>query len=205
MYFSQGDEERVVIDYFKDRKITFLDCGSNDGKTLSNTYALSLLGNFGICIEASPAAFDKLYELHGSNPLIELFNVAISDKCGEVTLYHSGSHLTNQDISLLSTVNKKETERWGNENFEEIKVHATTMDKILKQVAFETIEFISIDIEGSDMLCLYQLDLVKLKTECLCIEHNGSMQVLNQVKKICNEAGMTKVLLKNNENIIYAK
>lgn len=204
MSFSQGKEEKIVIDYFCNRKIVFADFGANNGITFSNTHALALKGCSGICVEPSPEAFEKLRELYKSNPLIELFNVAVAESCGEMILYHSGTHLNQGDISLLSTLKKSEIDRWiaSGEKFEEIKVKTLTVDEILKQSPFETIEMISLDVEGYEIETLKQLDLRSLKTELIVVECNGKQEIIDAVKSICSYHGLTNEIFINSENII---
>lgn len=205
--FSQGREQEKILEFFKERKIVFGDFGSNNGITYSNTHALALLDNGGVCVEPSPEAYEQLWQLYKGNVLIELFNVAVAETCGEMTLYHSGTHLNKGDVSLLSTLKKSETDRWiaSGEKFEEIKVKTLTVEEILKQTPFTDIHMISLDVEGYEIETLKQLDLRKLKTELIVVECNGDEQKIEKVRSICAEQGLTEILLSNAENIIVAK
>jgi len=55
--YSQNLEQNYILEYFKDRRGTFIDIGANDGLTLSNTRALVELGWRGVFVEPSPMAF----------------------------------------------------------------------------------------------------------------------------------------------------
>jgi FkbM family methyltransferase len=204
--FSQTNEQDIVLEYLKDKKGVFADFGAGDGVTLSNTHALALLGWSGILVEPSPEAYKRLWDLYKKNVLIELFNCAVSTENGKAKFYHSGEHLGKGDISLLSSLKKEEIKRWerSGEKFKEIEVETLTVEKLLNQSAFTTIDFISIDCEGMDIEILKQLPLDKLQTKCICIEHNGVAEVLQEIKSICFSFGLTKQLLINAENIILA-
>lgn len=205
--FSQNNEEQIIIEYLNEKKGSFLDFGAGDGKTLSNTHALALIGFSGTCVEPSPEAFKRLKELYKDNPSIVLVNAAVSFENGTATFHHSGEHLKIGDVSLLSSLSKEETKRWvaSGEVFEEIEVNVLTVDEILKQADVKKATVISIDIEGYDLICLRQLDLVNLETQLIIVEYNGNVEVLNEINEICNSAGLNKQLLKNSENIIWAK
>ena len=51
--YSQLGEQDIILNYFNGKQGTFLDIGANDGKTFSNSYALSLLGWKGVCVDVA--------------------------------------------------------------------------------------------------------------------------------------------------------
>src|SRR5690349_17296774 len=109
--FSQNNEEKFILDYFSGKVGTFCDIGSNDGKTFSNTYAISQLGWCGVLIEPSPRAFYKLKQLYKETKgCFYLYNYAIGTTNGKVTLYESGELVHQGDVGLVSTLVEKETE-----------------------------------------------------------------------------------------------
>src|ERR1700678_3215631 len=93
--YSQNSEENFILDCFNGAKGHFLDIGANDGKTLSNSYALVERGWPGVCVEASPKAWDRLHKLHGwqNGNGIQLINVAVGSYDGEIELNESGELL----------------------------------------------------------------------------------------------------------------
>ena len=60
--YSQNNEERIILNYFLNRKGNFLDIGANDGITLSNVRALAEMGWKGCLIEPSKKAYNKAVE-----------------------------------------------------------------------------------------------------------------------------------------------
>lgn len=202
--FSQGSEQEFIVNYFNGYIGVFADFGANQGTIFSNTRALALNNWAGILVEPSPEAYKQLWELYKGNDKMELFNCAVSDKAGEVTLYHSGEHIGIGDISLLSTLKKEETTRWqsSGEKFEEIKVQALTFNQILEQTPFETVDIISLDIESMELEIMPQIDFVKLGVKLLCVEWNSKDQHLYD--EIMLPLGY-KLGFKNLENLIYTK
>ncbi len=205
MSYSQNNEEKVIAQYFAadfTNPGTFLDIGANDGETLSNTRSLALQGWKGLCVEPG-AAFAKLEVLYPKGGVC-IANVAIGTANGKAILHDSGTHLNKGDLSLLSTLEPKEKERWGNTTtWEEKEVIVMDYKSLIEASPYKTFDFISIDAEGLDYDILKQIDLTE--TKCVCIEHNGTPGLIAGIKGYCASYGLTQVLLTNLENIILAR
>lgn len=173
--FSQYGEQKIVLDFFRGQKGTFLDCGTNDGVTLSNTRALAIQGWGGVCIEPALTPFHKLRELYKDNLAIQCINAAIADREGEITLWESGTHLNKGDTSLLSTLRPEEKDRWikSGEKFTAVKCEAITIKQVLEQSWYNNFDFVSIDCEGEDYNILCQMPLREMGCSLLCVETNG--------------------------------
>jgi FkbM family methyltransferase len=198
--YSQNNEQQIIERYFKGIPGTFLDIGANDGITLSNTYALTLSGWQGLCVEASPSAFEKLKITHSGNKRIQLIHAAATDYNGEIVLFESGSHLGVGDVALLSSVDKAETVKWKKETFTEITVPAVNFETLMGLSNFKKFDFISIDCEGCEICMLEQMDLRALGCRLLCVEYNSKDQY--KYDNIVLPQGY-KLLHKNGENLIY--
>ncbi len=205
MSYSQNNEEKVIAQYFAadfTNPGTFLDIGANDGETLSNTRSLALQGWKGLCVEPG-AAFAKLEVLYPKGGVC-IANVAIGNANGKAILHDSGTHLNNGDVSLLSTLEPKEKERWGSTTtWEEKEVIVMDYKSLIEASPYKTFDFISIDAEGNDWKILQQIDLSE--TKCVCIEHNGSEALKEAYIRYCADFGLNTVLLTNLENIILAR
>lgn len=203
--YSQGNEQEIILNYFKEFKGTFMDCGSNDGITLSNTHALALSGWSGICVEASPKAFESLQNNYLTNDKVYCINVALADYNGKAILHDSGTHLNKNDVSLLSSLNKKETEKWRKTTeFTEVYVDVVDFKTLLNLSPYKTFDFLSIDIEGFDLIALRQMNLTGLGCKLICIEHNSHPEILSEIKSICAGFGLVNELLINAENVILS-
>lgn len=207
MYKGQNFEDMIIADAMGDQIKTLLECGSNDGITLSNSYYFIQQGCSAILVEPSPGAYKNLSKLHADNPKVKTIQCAIGDRNGESVFYDSGELLGTGDAALVSTCVKEETKRWASLNmpFEEMNVPMITFDTLLLMCPFKKFDFISIDCEGFDLCILKQIDLSKVECKCLCIEHNGNLEVLQEIMDYCSFYGLDKVLTQNQENIILAK
>jgi len=199
--YSQNQEEAIILQYFLNKKGTFLDIGANDGVTLSNVRALAELGWKGSLIEPSKKTFDKAVENYKGFKNIYIHNCAISDKTGHFDFYESGEHLGTGDHSLLSSLKEDETKRWTKEQFTKTTVNSFTFHDWLHISRHKYFDFISIDAEGLDYEILTQMNLKRLQVKMFCVEHNG-----NKINDFV-DYGLKynfKVIHANNENLIMA-
>lgn len=202
MAYSQNAEEQHILNYFGDFKGTFLDLGSNDGITFSNTYAISKLGWCGVLVEPSPRAFAKLKQLYqDTKGCFYLYNYAIGTTNGKVTLYESGELVKQGDVGLVSTLVEKETERFKRvTSYEPIQVDCFRWKTALNRWKLKKFDFISIDIEGLEIEVLEQIDLTD--TKLICVETNGSQEKKVKLDEMLKEF---KLIYTSPENLIYAR
>lgn len=194
--YSQNNEEQVIVDFFKQFKGHLIDIGANDGITLSNSRKLIELGWTADLVEPAPEPFAKLKELYKENNNITLHNCAISDFTGITNFYVSGEHLGKGDSGLLSTLSLSDKNKWQNRTkYHSIDISTYTWKDFNKS----KYDFINIDAEGYDLCILKQMNLNKLNTKMICVEHNGIdtnlyIDYLTSYK--------FKIILINNENLI---
>lgn len=195
--YSQNDEQNIILSYFGDKKGTLLDIGANDGKTFSNSLALIKSGWDAVLVEPHPVAFSLLNELHKGNDKVMTFNVAISDKDGDIVLHTNEPHIEG-DTGLLSTIVPEEKNRWGLAFFEEmVKAYSW---KTFSDVVEKKYDFITIDAEGMDYTILTQIDLSD--TSMVCVEFNS--KEMDRYVTYCSKFGL-KLHGVNPENLIFAR
>lgn len=198
--YSQSREQQAILNYFGIFKGTFLDIGANDGITFSNTHALALLGWEGIAIEPSPKAYEKLKALYIDNENVEVSNLAIGKINGTLILKESGSILGNGDVALVSSFDENEVARFKSvTSWEDVEVKCMTWNRF-QDISKLRYDFISIDIEGSELDVLPFIDLTHVKM--LCIEWNSKPELKNEFDKYMTGF---KVIYTSAENIIYAR
>lgn len=203
--YSQNNEQQVIMDFFKGEHGTLLSIGENNGFQLSNCLALIEQGWNATLVEPSPTVFPDLCGLHLHRDNVYCLNVAVSNYLGKAKFYNSGTHLQKGDKALLSSLNKNETQKWRKTTeFTEVFVDVVDFKTMLNLSPYKTFQFISIDAEGEDMNILKQMNLSELECKALCIEWNSNQKILNEIMNYCSQFGLTKVLLKNGENIIFS-
>jgi FkbM family methyltransferase len=203
MSYSQGDEEKIILNYFGNHKGTLLDIGANDGKTLSNSLALLEREWSGVLVEPDEDAFSKLRLFHQDSKGVLCYNFAIATQDGQLPFYKSGTHLNKGDTGLLSTFSIPDYEKWKPSTDYTMTEAQAVMFKTFQSICpFKIFDFITIDAEGMDYEILKQMDLANLGCKLLCVEFNGEDQARfdSYVKQFA-----MKLIYKNAQNLIYAK
>ncbi len=182
-FVSQAGQDKWVVDTLNNIKGGyFLDIGAYDGLNISNTYYLEKeLDWDGLCIEADPSNFKKLTNVRDCGCI----NVAVADIDGVVNFKQNdaGGHVTNSG------------------GFE---VQSRTIKTILKDNDCpKIIDYISLDIEGYELIVLENFPFDEYEFKLLTLEHNlylGDATHKNKMKEILINNGY--VLVKENvENI----
>lgn len=204
--YSQNSEEEIIIKYFGDFKGTFIDVGSNDGKTFSNTRALAELGWKGVLLEPAPTAFRKLKELYANEKKgrFYLYELALGNHNGTATLHDSGTLLKSGDTSLVSTLVEEEKKRFQSVlTYEPVTVKVFRWKTFINRCSIKKFDFVSIDCEGMDLDVLIQMDLTEVKV--LCIEWNGNNHLKEAYTEYCGKFGLNKIIYTSAENLIFAR
>jgi hypothetical protein len=206
--YSQNNEEELLMGYFNcsnSNDMHLLDIGANDGSTFSNSARLIELGWNATLLEPSPLAFEKLQKYHADNPNVKCLNYGISALGGKNIFYESGGYQNGEDVALYSSIDKNEIKRWqGNVDFKEIEAEFITYQEFINDNKECVFHFITIDIEGYDLMLLQQMDLNVLGCQMLIIEWNGNIEQGNKMIAHCNSFGL-KEISRNAENLIFAR
>jgi len=195
--YSQRDEEKYIVEYFKNQIGNFLDVGAYDGKTFSNTHQLALQNWGGVCIEPSPSVFIILKELYKNNDKIYTMQMAIGEKSGQVEFYDSGGDaISSFDINHVELWKTKEAK-----NFTKIIVNTITVEELFSNVEYD-FDFINIDTEGTSLSILEKIPFDKLlKLKMICVEYDYHSK---KIMEILNDYGFI-FFHQTNENIIMVK
>lgn len=182
MFYSQIQQDRWVLEKlnFK-RKGFFVDIGAYDGVQLSNSYTMEKdFAWSGVCVECNPFLYSKLV----TNRTSHICNKAIWTTDNEVVYFHNSPH--NEE--MLSFVSGEVTD-WP--------VKTITLNSLLASFApaSKEVDYISLDIEGSELEILNSFNFNEYDVKCWTIEHNVN---LYDQKSIDNFASIVKKLLDNN-------
>lgn len=145
-WYSQAGQDEWVLTMHPFTEGFFVEVGAYDGVQTSNTYALELTGWTGVCIEANPDVFKSL----AANRVSTNINAAVTDREGNVRfagdrIVQSGGHL----------------------------VRSATLTALLDVAGAPTlIDYLSIDIEGGELVALSAFDFDRYTVRLLTVEHN---------------------------------
>ena len=144
-----------AIDVFKklhkNKNEVFFDVGCNAGsfvKTLQNNGFTTNIH----CFEPHPKLSDKVIEQY---PYVKMNKLCLTDKIGNIDI-----NIPMWSVGLSSIINRPIFEKLKNEGQEIIKlnVETTTIDNYCKENKIDTIDFIKIDVEGSEKMVLHGAD-----------------------------------------------
>ena len=201
MNYSQNQEQEAILNYFGDFIGSFLDIGSNDGETFSNTRALALKGWSGVCVEPSPKAFERLEKLYSQKPKkIFCYPFAMGSHNGKATLKESGPLCSAADIGLVSTFHQHEQDRFKAVKYEPIEVKVFRWKTFYNRLKIKTFDFVSIDTEGEDLTILSQMDVKDVRA--VCLEWNGKTELKTEFDRYLSGF---KVIYTSGENLLYAR
>ena len=181
-YSQYGQDKFLFENFFKEKSNGFyLDIGAHDGITLSNTYLFEKLGWDGVCIEPIPDVFTKLK----SNRNCKLFNCVLSNKKGtENFLVLEGytemlsGILENYDPAHLIRIDNELRMMGGSKKV--ITSESLTFDDLQLP---NIIDFVSLDVEGSEMKILETIDFNKYHINIISIEVNhGADEITNFIE-----------------------
>lgn len=151
MYKSQANQDKWVLEMLKNKQNGyFLDIGAYNGVDISNTYILEKKFNWdGLCIEAD----EKIYYELSKNRKVTTINCAVTNKNGYV-------NFTSNDSSGCISENGA-------------KVITKTLKTIMEEHSCpKIIDYISLDIEGAEVLALQEFPFDKHEFRLMTVEHN---------------------------------
>jgi FkbM family methyltransferase len=156
---------------FADREVkTVFDVGANEGQS-----AREFLRHFPAAqifsFEPTPATFQSLKCLAGSEPRLTAVNQALGETPGQVSFNENAFHQTN---SILPS-NRQGEEYLGpavTEHQRKIKVEMTTLDAFCRQTSVERIDLLKVDVQGFELSVLKGAHdtLAASKIGCIVLE-----------------------------------
>jgi FkbM family methyltransferase len=165
-YSQQGED--VILGYFFENQLEgfYVDVGAHHPKRFSNTYLFYKKGWRGMNIDAMPgsmALFDKL------RPRDINLEIAVADHKQHLTFYVFDDPALSGFAEDLSKKREQE-DHYRIVGREQIETH--TLKEILDNYLphGQTIDFLSVDVEGLDMLVLKSNDWERYRPKIVLVE-----------------------------------
>lgn len=177
-YFSQYAQDKFLNEkIFQEKKNGFfVDLGANDGITLSNTYFFEKYLQWGgVCVEPIPEIFEKLqYERKSKN-----INACVGDRKKKVNfiVFREKKSEDKYWVNMLSGIKDFIDEAYIDSVKDvavvdrEFAIDMITMDEILEKTN-KVIDYLSIDIEGSEYLVINNINFSKYFINTISLEMN---------------------------------
>ena len=156
-HLGEFGEDIFIRRFFKNKKKGFyVDIGCYHPIKGSLTYYLFKEGWKGLNVDLSKISVD-LFKT--ARPKDYNFNAAITDFDGETFYYENGE--INQQNSLTLDNDKKKK-----------KIQAYKLETLLNNLSISNIDYLNIDVEGSDFKVISSLDFSKYRPKLISIEQN---------------------------------
>ena len=173
------DGEDIAIDLFNKKKNNgfYVDIGAHHPIQRNNTYLLFKKGWEGINIDVNQFSIDLFNFLRPNDLNLQ---VAVSDKEGDILFFYQ------KKFSQLNTTDKKIAEENFQGNFQQRKVKCQTINNILDNSKYKNkkIDFLNIDVEGSEMKVLETLNFKIYDPSLICIEILGYRDLCPEKREI---------------------
>jgi FkbM family methyltransferase len=158
--YSQDDEETLIRAFFQDRRGGFfLDVGAGDPIRHSTTYYLEKhLGWTGIAVDAI-AEYAEAYAKE--RPATRFFTYFVGDRSDA-----AHDFFVSADRNYSSATGSDP--RGG--VYQKRKVATIALDDLLKREQVSRLDFLSMDIEGSEPMALAGLNVARYRPELVCVE-----------------------------------
>lgn len=152
----------------------FVEFGATDGVLLSNTYLLEKeFGWNGICAEPNPKYFKNL----STNRSCITSPSCISDKTGQKVTFILANEFGGIESSVGGGMHKEKIEAFKSQNECSIELETLSLhDFLIKNNAPRSIDYLSIDTEGSEFSILSSLPFDHWDIKLITVEHNYEEQ-----------------------------
>ena len=179
-FYSQKGEDSILWEFFKNRRSgTYVDIGAMDGLRNSNTYYFEKLGWSGMCVEAHP----------------KYAGLCRKNRPGSINIYAAVGSQVKQftefcaspfgAASCIKAINTKRICTKNNQNIRELKiirVPMVTMNFLLQLHGITSVDYVSVDVEGTEIDVLRGFNLERYKPRLVILEHNFLVNIRNMRK-----------------------
>ena len=188
IYSQYGQDYFVSNIIYKKKPGFFVDIGARCGKVISNTYHLEKNKWEGICIEPHPDLYEKLRR----NRKCKTFNLAISNKANEHLDFVKFLQEPFGHSGLMSTFRNPQRLKYINHELISVKtIDLTTLLDEIKAPSY--IEYLDIDVEGHEFLCLSGINFNKYKFGLIGIETTPKSNSYPKIKSLLQRNNYTPI------------
>lgn len=176
-YQGQFDQDKWVNEnIFKNRRNgTFLDIGAHKGIGGNNTYFFEYqLGWKGLCIEGNPKMWKELDENRPN--ATNIHGCAYKERKMVEFRINNGPTETLSGIEdkfdprHVNRIKREQVQNGGDSEL--VQVQAYTITELCEEHDMKVVDFVSLDVEGSEIDVLEGIDFDKIHINVLTIENN---------------------------------
>ena len=195
--YAMYGEDLKVIDFFKRKKKGFyVDIGCYHPIEGNNTYLLFKKGWNGINADVNSLSIELFKKARENDYNI---NVAVSNQKKRLKIYF------RRKINMLNTSDEKLAKIHFRNGFESKFIQSKSLNNIIKSSRFrkKKIDFLNIDVEGSEINVLKSLDFKKYKPKLICIEIHNHEEMYNPNLDYLKRNKVYKFLINKGYRIVW--
>ncbi len=195
LFYSQDGEDCVMGYFFQTNKNGFyVDVGAHHPKYLSNTYRAYKIGWSGINIDPMPGFAEKFKKFRPRDICLEMGVSKTQDRLS----YYS---FETPEMNTFSEEEANESLSEGNKLLAKIDIDTLPLSSILDQSLPEgkNIDFLSVDVEGFDMIVLESNNWDKYLPRAIAIEEMR----YTAIEDIIKESEIYKYLASKGYSLFY--
>jgi FkbM family methyltransferase len=202
IYFSQEGEDIILSKLFFDKKDGFyVDIGAHHPVKLSNTYKYYLQGWAGINIDALPGSMQLFHQKRSRDINIEI-GIASEEKVMPFYVFDQAALNTFDESTAHQHVRQN-----GASIINTLLVKTAPLVKVLDAYLpkGKQIDFMSIDVEGFDLIVLQTNDWSKYRPTVILVESIGTdfeLLLHSEMHTFLNEKGYT-IMSKTFHTVFY--
>ena len=195
--YSTFGEDLIVEKFFRNKKKGFyVDIGCYHPLEGNNTYLLFKKGWNGINADVNSLSVNLFNKARKNDHNI---NIAVSNQKKRLKIYF------RRKINMLNTSSKKLAKIHFRNGFESKSIKSNSLNMIIKGSRFKKkkIDFLNIDVEGSELNVLKSLDFIKYKPKLICIEIHNHEEMYNKSLDYLKRNKVYKFLIKKGYKIFW--
>lgn len=175
-FASQYGQDAFVVDLFGGKRDgVFVDIGANDGVSLSNSYVLERqYGWSGLLVEPHASTFEKLVGSRSSRAVQAC--AAPDDGVVRFSQIEGGANMLSGVSSLYSRRHRRRVARALRKqggHLSEVEVPAVRIDRLVEEMGFARVDYLSVDTEGGERAIVDAIDLDRFEVGCISMENNS--------------------------------
>ncbi len=204
--------DTLIRRYVDNADPVILEVGCHDG---GNTIGfLNMFANPHVyCFEPDPRAIARFRERIGQRTNVHLFEVAVSDRIGQITFYQSSRKPDTQDSTSQGDWDRSGSIRKPKKHLtkhpwvtfdKSLVVNTTTLDAWCAQQGIDHVDFIWMDVQGAEMDVFNGGTQTLQKTRFLYTEYNNQELYEGQanLKQLVDYLTQFKVLIRYSDDVL---
>jgi FkbM family methyltransferase len=166
--YSQAGEDLIVQGLMESLRIeqpSYLDIGAHHPTHMNNTYLFYLKGSRGVCIEPDPEMFALL---KSKRPRDKCLNLGVGPKSEEASDFYV---MSTKSLSTFSKADAERYQSYGKQKIRQVlRIPIVSINELFQRHLDKCPDFLSIDVEGTELQILRALDFSKFRPPVFCIE-----------------------------------